>query len=129
MSLPKFLQKDKEAKTPIILKISLIFIGWLTLAALVKPFTISQRAIENWSSTYILSIILNAFGFICIIGAWNLKKWAPLGLLFLSLLSLALVFFSEIKIDNISLVAGVILATKLFPLIPYLIYWKRMSWK
>ena len=117
-----FLKTDKAKATPLLLKIGIVVIGWSYLSGLVSHIDLGHRAaMHAFPLRWAFGVAINLVGLALAVALWNMKRWAALGLLVVT------VFFLVLKVGAATHPA-LIVAIRLLPLAPAAIYWKQLTW-
>ena len=121
MTAPWFHKSDKELRTPLLLKVGVVLSGWPYLSGLTSHLELRHRAAmyadpARWGE----GLALDVLGCVVAVALWNMKRWAALGLLLLTIAGIALT--SHIATHPVT-----VAALRLLPLLPAAYYWKRLT--
>jgi hypothetical protein len=115
-------KKDKMLKTPLLVTIGAVFIGWLHVAALASQFELRHRGdMHDTPLLWSIGVAVSVVGCGLVVAYWNMKRWAALGLLSLALFSIA-------ATSHLATHPVTIAMLRLLPLAPAAVYWRRFTW-
>ncbi len=112
--------------TPLAIKISVVLQGWIGAAGVINTVV---SLFHSTASDIVLNLVNAGFaagGVVLLVGAWGLRRWAPLGLAVLALINLPIAIVTPgTTVRGVSL----IFAFKWLLLVPLFVYWPRMTWR
>jgi hypothetical protein len=111
------LKKQVKEKTPLFLKIGVIINVWFVLSPLIT--------ILRGGKLDLFSTLMGVVQIIVLIAVWNLRKWAVIAIVLLSVIGFVVTYLAFGQLSG--RVIGLILFLRAIVIVPALFYWKRMT--